>query len=80
MLIVLDPPDEEDEDPTTMKLILRKYRDGPSRKTSNALGSDIMEIYESDAIGDGRFPVRKLGKPEPKANPILARLNRNGKR
>ena len=85
MLIVLDPPDEDDENPTTMKLIMRKYRDGPSRKTVNMHWDlDTMEIYEDKNAdrGKGRYPVRgKLGEPDKQpANPILAKLrSRNGK-
>lgn len=32
MLIVIDPPDEDEEDSMDWRLRLRKYRDGPSRK------------------------------------------------
>jgi replicative DNA helicase len=80
MLIVLIPPDEEDEDPTTMKLLLRKYRDGPSRKTVN-MHWDLatMDIHETDAAkANGRFAPRKLGDPRKQRvrNPWLAKAGR----
>jgi len=79
MLIVLIPPDEEDEDPTTMKLLLRKYRDGPSRKTVD-MHWDLatMDIHEADAAKtNGRFAPRKLGDPrKQKINPWKAKAGR----
>jgi KaiC/GvpD/RAD55 family RecA-like ATPase len=71
MLIVLQP-DEEDYEKNEMELLLRKYRDGPSRKLVK-MKWDI-EHGDLHEIGvDSRFPERrgkslmgrKNGKPEP---------------
>ena len=35
MLIILIPPEEDEEDSKVMKMLMRKYRDGPSRKKSS---------------------------------------------
>ena len=83
MLIILEPPDEADENPTTMKLIMRKYRDGPSRKSAEMHWDlNTMEIYEDKnaAKAKGRYQVRELGKDNKPANPILAKLGRRNGR
>jgi len=82
MLIILDPP-EEDDDQTEMRLVLRKYRDGPSRKSVNMHWNlETMTIHETDASMDGRFEIRKLGEPIRRkagpSNPWLVKLGRNG--
>jgi hypothetical protein len=74
----LIPPDEEDDDPMQMKLLLRKYRDGTSRKIVN-MHWDLytMDIKELDAV-NGRFPVRKLGdaKKQRLRNPWTVKAGR----
>jgi len=62
MLIILDPP-EEDEDQTKMSLMMRKYRDGPSRKTVQ-MTWDLDTMLISQASTNGAFPAkqRKLGE------------------
>jgi replicative DNA helicase len=79
MLIILQPPDEDAEDQETMKLTMRKYRDGPSRKPVTMRWKlDTMDIEELPF--DGQFQPRTLGgrkKQKPKANPWTAR-HRNG--
>ena len=75
MLIILIPPEEDDEDSKAMKLLMRKYRDGPSRKVVNMHWDlDFMNIHETDA------PVfeRKLGKEKPKKNPWSEKHHHNG--
>jgi KaiC/GvpD/RAD55 family RecA-like ATPase len=66
MLIVLIPP-EEDDNSKVMKMTMRKYRDGPSRKPVEMHWDlDTMEIRELPT--NGHRPVRsgKLGVPDPK--------------
>lgn len=72
MLIVLIPPEEdEEEDNKDMSLLLRKYRDGPSRrKVSMHWDLSIMDIYE-DASTNGRG--RPRGKRHSKDNPFPVR-------
>jgi hypothetical protein len=75
------PPDEDDEDPTTMKLLMRKYRDGPSRKIANMHWDlNFMDIHETDAAKtNGRFaPRSKLGDTRKQriANPWAAKVGR----
>jgi replicative DNA helicase len=74
MLIVLNPP-EDDEDQTKMALLMRKYRDGPSRKpVMMHWDLDVMDIHE---LAGGSFTERpKLGN-EKKKNPWTER-HRNG--
>ena len=64
-LIVLVPPDDDEGDTKEMSLFLRKYRDGPSRKSVKMHWDlNIMDIYELDSV-DGKFPERKLGRKKP---------------
>jgi replicative DNA helicase len=79
MLIILQPPDEDEEDSKVMEMLMRKYRDGPSRKkVTMHWDLDFMNIHETDA------PVfeRKLGgkqqPPKDKRNPWAEKLHRNG--
>jgi len=59
MLIILIPP-EEDDDQTRMHLLMRKYRDGPSRKPATMRWDlDTMLIEE---LTDEPFETRNLGK------------------
>jgi len=74
MLIILLPPDI-DEDQTQMRLLMRKYRDGPSRRHVlmqwNLDRMDIKEIEDTD-----KYPAKKLGAEAPKQkNPWVARSN-----
>jgi replicative DNA helicase len=58
MLIILNPP-EDDEDPTKMNLVMRKYRDGPSRKSVMMHWDlDVMDIHEVEGAA---FVNPKLG-------------------
>ena len=48
MLIVLIPPEEDEGDTKEMHMLLRKYRDGPSRKPVRMHWDlDIMDIHEA---------------------------------
>jgi replicative DNA helicase len=82
MLIILQPPDEDAEDQETMKLVMRKYRDGPSRKPVTMRWKlDMMDIEELPF--DGNFQPRTLGgrkkqtRQQQRVNPWTAR-HRNG--
>ena len=80
MLLVFIAAVEEVVVPMTMKLLLRKYRDGPSRKTVN-MRWDLatMDIHETDAATtNGRFAPRKLGDPRKQrtVNPWKAKAGR----
>jgi replicative DNA helicase len=47
MLIILMPPEDDDDDQTKMHLLMRKYRDGPSRKPATMHWDlDTMDIKE----------------------------------
>ena len=71
MLIILSPPEEEDEDQTKMNLLLRKYRDGPSRKwVQMSWDLDVMKISQKST--NGGPPKRELGQ-ETKRNPWARR-------
>ena len=90
MLIVLDPPEEDEVDSKEMRLLLRKYRDGPSRKwVTMHWDLDIMNIYEDKSIaarrpptklGGKRFPERKQADlpTKPKSLREAAARRRNG--
>lgn len=68
MLIVLQP-DEEDEANNEMELMLRKYRDGPSRRTVMMHWNlERMDIREKDI--SERFVARE--RPKPRRNAVLA--------
>ena len=57
MLIILMPP-EEDEDQTQMHLLLRKYRDGPSRKPAH-MKWDLDTMLIEDVTGSDTFKPRE---------------------
>jgi len=60
MLIVLIPPEEDEGDSKEMHMLLRKYRDGPSRKPVRMHWDlDTMDIHE--VAGNGKVFNRKLG-------------------
>jgi len=75
MLIVLQPPEEDEGDSDEMGLLLRKYRDGPSRKSVNMHWAlDTMDIHETASTNGHRS--RKLGgKPRRLPGPEDARIN-----
>ena len=78
MLIVLQPPDEEEENPTDMTLLLRKYRDGPSRKKIYMHWDlEIMDIYESPN-GKPQPARESLGAPSKRHGNPWAERHRNG--
>jgi hypothetical protein len=87
MLIILQPPEEDEGDSKEMRMLLRKYRDGPSRKpVTMHWDLDIMDIYELDASASERFE-RKLGgksrklpeKPKTLKEIVAARRNGHGR-
>ena len=83
MLIVLHPPEEDEEDSKEMHMSLRKYRDGPSRKSVRMHWDlDIMDIHElptngavfNRPLGKGRPSTQ--AKPEEKPNPWKVKTGR----
>ena len=78
MLIILFPPEEEDEDQDRMVLNLRKYRDGPSRKSATMRWE--LETMKIEEIESAKFEKRPPLGDEPKKkkpNPWSVR-HRNG--
>jgi replicative DNA helicase len=65
MLVVLIPPDDDEDSSDEMELLLRKYRDGPSRKkVMMHWNLENMDIYEKASTnGNGHRPrATLLGK------------------
>lgn len=81
MLIVLIPPEEDEVDSKEMTMLLRKYRDGPSRKSVRMHWDlDTMDIHEM-AGSNGQAFNRKLGKSarpstQPTKNPWAVKAGR----
>ena len=73
MLIVLIPPEEDEPNSTEMTLLMRKYRDGPSRKKITMQWDlDTMDIREDmSPNGDKHRPARarKLGEVKESSKP-----------
>lgn len=78
MLIILFPPEDDDADQDKMTLYLRKYRDGPSRKTA-IMRWELETMQIEEIKGGSTTATRKLGGEEekPKTNPWSVR-HRNG--